>query len=353
MRKIIHVDMDCFYAAVEMRDFPEYQKVPIAVGFDGPRSVLCTCNYLARTFGVRSAMPAIQAKKLCPELKIVSARMAVYKEISNHIRAIFRRYTDKIEPLSLDEAYLDVTNSEHCQGSATLIAEEIRQAIFDELRLTASAGVAPNKFLAKIASDENKPNGLCVVSPDKVEQFVEKLPLKKLPGIGPKTADKLSAHGLITCEDVRLAKFENLVPLLGNNVFSLYQRCFGIDEREVVTDRIRKSLGVEQTFATDLAELAQCQQVITELYQKLTERFSRCETKAIVKQGVKIKFADFSQTTIEQQSNSDDLDTFRHLLVKAFERGNGRKIRLLGLNLGFKTTEPEQVQQLSLNLSAE
>lgn len=353
MRKIIHVDMDCFYAAVEMRDFPEYQNLPIAVGFDGPRSVLCTCNYLARTFGVRSAMPAIQAKKLCPELKIVSVRMAVYKEISNHIREIFRRYTDKIEPLSLDEAYLDVTDSEHCQGSATLIAEEIRQAIFDELQLTASAGVAPNKFLAKIASDENKPNGLCVISPDKIEQFVEKLPLRKLPGIGPKTADKLSAHGLVTCEDIRLAKFENLVPLLGNNVFNLYQRCFGIDEREVVTDRIRKSLGVERTFAQDVSDIAQCQVIIIDLYQTLSERLARCERQAIVKQGVKIKFADFSQTTLEQQSTSDDLETFQFLLMKAFERSNGRSIRLLGLNLGFKTTEPETVQQLALNLSIE
>ena len=154
MKKIIHIDMDCFYAAVEMRDFPHYRNIPLAVGGDGPRSVLCTCNYQARKFGVRSAMSAIKAKQLCPELTIVQGRMAVYKAVSVHIREIFARYTDLIEPLSLDEAYLDVTNSTMCQGSATLIAEKIRHDIFNELKLTASAGVAPNKFIAKIASDE-------------------------------------------------------------------------------------------------------------------------------------------------------------------------------------------------------
>jgi len=190
-KKIIHVDMDCFYAAVEMRDFPEYRDIPLAVGGEGPRSVLCTCNYQARTFGVRAAMPAIKAKQLCPDLKIVNVRMDVYKEISQHIREIFSRYTDLIEPLSLDEAYLDVTDSTSCQGSATLIAEKIRADIYKELNLTASAGIAPNKFIAKIASDENKPNGQYVVTPEKVSSFVELLSLKKIPGIGPKTFEKL------------------------------------------------------------------------------------------------------------------------------------------------------------------
>ena len=156
-RKIIHIDMDCFYAAVEMRDFPQYRNIPLAVGGDGPRSVLSTCNYQARKFGVRSAMSAVRAKQLCPELKIVGGRMAVYKEVSQHIRDIFSRYTELIEPLSLDEAYLDVSHVTQCQGSATLIAEQIRADIYDELNLTASAGIAPNKFLAKIASDENNP----------------------------------------------------------------------------------------------------------------------------------------------------------------------------------------------------
>ncbi|MDX2369941.1 MAG: DNA polymerase IV, partial [Colwellia sp.] len=203
VKKIIHVDMDCFFAQVEMRDFPEYRDIPLAVGGDGPRSVLCTCNYIARQFGIRSAMSAIKAKQLCPELTIVHGRMAVYKDVSNHIREIFSRYTDLIEPLSLDEAYLDVSETTQCQGSATLIAEQIRADIFNELNLTASAGIAPNKFIAKIASDENKPNGQCVIPPDKVASFVEQLSLKKIPGIGPKTFQKLQQAGFSNCHDVR------------------------------------------------------------------------------------------------------------------------------------------------------
>lgn len=163
VRKIIHVDMDCFYAAVEMRDNPQLRDVPITVGGNSARGVLCTCNYKAREFGVRSAMPNSRAKALCPDLIIIDGRMSVYQQVSQQIRAIFLRYTDIIEPLSLDEAFLDVTDSEHCAGSATLIAEKIRAEIFQELGITASAGVAPNKFLAKIASDENKPNGKSVV----------------------------------------------------------------------------------------------------------------------------------------------------------------------------------------------
>ena len=350
MRKIIHIDMDCFYAAVEMRDFPEYRNIPIAVGFDGPRSVLCTCNYLARSFGVRSAMPAIRAKKLCPDLVIVSVRMSVYKAVSDHIREIFKRYTEKIEPLSLDEAYLDVTDSKHCHGSATLIAEEIRLAIFNELNLTASAGVAPNKFIAKIASDENKPNGICVVAPDNIRNFVEKLPLKKIPGIGPKTAEKLSQHGFTTCEDIRSSQIDALLPIVGSNTQSLYNRSFGIDDRPVITNRIRKSLGVEKTFAEDLITLEQCLLIVDELYIKLQERFTRCETKSIVKQGVKVKFADFNQTSMEQQSLTDDINVFKLLLSAAFERSKGRKIRLLGLSLGFKEPEINTKKQLTFNL---
>lgn len=350
MRKIIHIDMDCFYAAVEMRDFPEYRDIPIAVGFDGPRSVLCTCNYLARSFGVRSAMPAIKAKQLCPDLVIVNTRMAVYKEISDQIREIFHRYTDKIEPLSLDEAYLDVTNSVHCKGSATLIAEEIRQAIFDELNLTASAGVASNKFIAKIASDENKPNGICVVGPEDIKNFVQQLPLKKIPGIGPKTAIKLASFGLSSCEDIRNTHLEALIPIVGSNAKSLYDRSFGIDDRLVVTNRVRKSLGVERTFGKDLVSLEECLIIVDELFIKLQERFLRCEIKSIVKQGIKIKFTDFNQTSMEQQSLTSDIKVFKLLVEAAFERAKGRKIRLLGINLGFNTSETITKQQLELDL---
>ena len=221
-RKIIHVDMDCFYAAVEMRDNPQYRDIPIAVGGNGARSVLCTCNYKAREYGVRSAMPNSRAKALCPDLTIVNGRMAVYQQVSTQIRAIFLRYTDIIEPLSLDEAFLDVTDSPFFSGSATLIAERIRADIYNELNLTASAGVAPNKFLAKIASDENKPNGQCVVSPDKVDSFVENLPLRKIPGIGPKTGEKLLSAGFATCSDVRASSVGQLQTIVGKFANALY-----------------------------------------------------------------------------------------------------------------------------------
>ncbi len=338
-KKIIHIDMDCFYAAVEMRDFPEYRSIPLAVGGDGPRSVLCTCNYIARKFGVRSAMSAIKAKQLCPELKIVHGRMTVYKEISNHIREIFSRYTDLIEPLSLDEAYLDVSDTRQCQGSATLIAEQIRADIFNELNLTASAGIAPNKFIAKIASDENKPNGQCAVPPNKVANFVEQLSLKKIPGIGPKTFQKLQQAGFSTCYDVRASSIANLAPIVGKFATSLYQKAHGIDERALEVNRQRKSLAIETTLAADIYTEAECLAVIDKLLPKLVERLHKVNDLKIVRQGIKLKFTDFNQTTVEQQSLAPDQQTYIDLLSKAHGRAtkNGiqRGIRLVGLTLGF------------------
>jgi len=353
MKKIIHIDMDCFYAAVEMRDFPEYRNIPLAVGGDGPRSVLCTCNYQARKFGVRSAMPAIKAKQLCPDLTIVHGRMSVYKEVSDHIREIFSRYTHLIEPLSLDEAFLDVTDSTQCHGSATLIAEKIRSDIYNELNLTASAGVAPNKFIAKIASDENKPNGQCVVSPDKVNSFVEQLSLKKIPGIGPKTFQKLQSFGFSTCADVRASSVEKLTGIVGKFAVSLYQKAHGIDNRELVVSRQRKSLAIETTLMTDVYSKTECLAVIEKLYPKLVERLANVKDRKIVRQGIKLKFNDFNQTTVEQQSLEAEENIFTTLLPKAHERAKGRGIRLVGLTLGFseQTNDDEiNAKQLSLSL---
>lgn len=335
MKKIIHIDMDCFYAAVEMRDFPQYRNIPLAVGGDGPRSVLCTCNYQARKFGVRSAMPAIKAKQLCPALTIVHGRMSVYKEASDHIREIFSRYTNLIEPLSLDEAFLDVTDSKQCQGSATLIAEKIRSDIYNELHLTASAGIAPNKFIAKIASDENKPNGQYVVSPDKVASFVEQLSLKKIPGIGPKTFQKLQSFGFTTCADIRASSVANLTMIVGKFATSLYQKAHGIDHRELEVSRPRKSLAIETTLAADLISEAECLTVIEKLYPMLLQRLEKVKGRKIVRQGIKLKFNDFNQTTVEQQSLGAQEKIFNTLLLKAFERAKGRGIRLVGLTLGF------------------
>jgi len=351
-KKIIHVDMDCFYAAVEMRDFPEYRDIPLAVGGDGPRSVLCTCNYQARTFGVRAAMPAIKARQLCPELKIVQCRMDVYKETSQHIRQIFSRYTDLIEPLSLDEAYLDVTDSVIFQGSATLIAEQIRADIYKELNLTASAGIAPNKFIAKIASDVNKPNGQFVVSPEKVSSFVELLSLKKIPGIGPKTFEKLKRYGYQTCADIRGSNIRELQNIVGKFASSLYLKSHGVDNRELEVSRQRKSLAIETTLAEDIGSEKECLAVIESLYSKLLTRLEPHKQRKIVRQGIKLKFSDFDQTTVEQQSHTCQVALFNQLLPKAMARGNGRSIRLVGLTLGFADSLDEEAdvnnQQLSL-----
>jgi len=342
--------MDCFYAAVEMRDNPAYRSIPIAVGGNSARGVLCTCNYIARQYGVRSAMPNHKAKQLCPELVIVNGRMNIYREVSQKIRAIFKRYTDIIEPLSLDEAYLDVSNCSLFYGSATLIAQQIRQDIFNELQLTASAGVAPNKFLAKIASDENKPNGQCVISPEKVNEFVAELPLSKIPGIGPKTATRLAKHGYSTCRDVRHSAIGHLAMIVGKQAVSLYHRSFGKDDRKVETSRERKSLAVEKTLQQDIVTIEQVCEVAAELLVKLKQRLSNLHGQQIVRQGVKLKFADFNQTTVEIQSTEINEKIFSDLFVKAYLRANNRPIRLVGLTLGFKSQKMLTLENEQLSL---
>ncbi|MCF4175087.1 DNA polymerase IV [Vibrio mediterranei] len=349
IRKFIHVDMDCFYAAVEMRDNPHYRGKALAVGgSERQRGVISTCNYEARKFGVRSAMPTAQALKLCPNLLLVPGRMQIYKETSIKIREIFSRYTSLIEPLSLDEAYLDVTDSPHCQNSATLIAEAIRKDIWDELQLTASAGVAPLKFLAKIASDMNKPNGQFVIPPDKVQQVVDDLELGKIPGVGKVSLEKLNKAGLFTCLDVRNSDYRELIVRFGRLGASLWKKSHGIDEREVVVERERKSIGVERTFSTNISSFEQCWQVIEEkLYPELDMRLNKSQPKRnVIKQGIKVKFADFKLTTIEHVHNRLDLAYFKDLLREVLERQQGREIRLLGLSVMLEPLE--QARQLTM-----
>ncbi|CAG19245.1 putative DNA-damage-inducible protein P [Photobacterium profundum SS9] len=336
-RKIIHVDMDCFYAAVEMRDNPALKNIPIAIGGRSEqRGVISTCNYLARKYGVRSAMPSGQAMKLCPHLTLVPGRMSVYKEVSQHIRAIFQRYTDKIEPLSLDEAYLDVTECEMFYGSATLIAQDIRRAIQDELNLTASAGIAPVKFIAKVASDLNKPNGQYVVTPNEVADFVANLKLEKIPGVGKVTIQKLHEKGLFVGRDVQAYDQHLLLQQFGKLGQSLWSRAQGIDNREVVVERLRKSVGVETTFSHNIREYDECWQVIEKLYPELERRLKK-ERPAlnISKQGVKVKFADFQQTTVEHTLGVLDKIQFVGLLKEALTRQKGREIRLIGISVGL------------------
>ncbi|EKS7794692.1 DNA polymerase IV [Edwardsiella piscicida] len=351
MRKIIHIDMDCFFAAVEMRDFPALREVPLAIGGSGERrGVISTANYAARRYGVRSAMPTAQALKLCPHLTLRPGRMAVYKGVSAEIQRIFHRYTPLVEPLSLDEAYLDVSDCPLHHGSATLIARQIRADIAAELRLTASAGVAPLKFLAKIASDINKPNGQYVIPPEQVDAFVLALPLAKIPGVGKVTAARLAELGLHTCADVRAYDLATLLRRFGKFGRVLWERSLGRDEREINPTRQRKSVGVEKTLAQDIDDWAACRQLIEQLYPELERRLARVQPDLrIARQGVKLKFADFQLTTQEHVYPYLDRDDLLAVARQAWDlRRAGRGVRLVGLHVMLP--DPGQQKQLSLDI---
>jgi len=348
-RKIIHVDMDSFFASVEMRDEPSYRGIPLAVGGStSQRGVISTCNYDARKYGVHSAMPTSQALKLCPHLTVVPGRMQVYKAVSKQIRAIFERYTHLIEPLSLDEAFLDVTECKQLHGSATLIAEAIRSDIRNELNLTASAGVAPIKFLAKVASDMNKPDGQFVIPPDQVQSVIDMLPLEKIPGVGKVSLKKLHQGNFYLCEDIKNTDYRELLRKFGRMGLSLWNYSHGIDAREIITERERKSVGVERTFSTNISTFDECWQFIEQhLYHELDKRLGRASpSNEITKQSIKMKFADFQLTTIEHGQKHLNLMHFRELLLEIMQRQQGREIRLLGLSVMLK---PE-VQEKQLNL---
>lgn len=333
-KKIIHVDMDCFFAAIEMRDDPVLMGIPLAIGGSvESRGVICTANYLARRYGVHSAMSTARAFKLCPDLKVLPVRMEVYEAVSLQIQEIFSRYTSNFEPISLDEAYLDVTDCEACRGSATLIAQEIRTSINNELNLTASAGVAPIKFLAKIASDVNKPNGQFVIAPNEVESFVRSLPLCKIPGVGPKTSKRLYDLGLNTCADVQRASISTVIKEFGKVGVEIWNRCHGIDERTVCADSLRKTVGIEITLPQDIHDWEQCKKKIGHLYPELMRRLRQYSPDlSVSRQGVKIKFDDFYLTSHEYAYHILD---FAGLLSAAHfvweSRRNGRGVRLIGL----------------------
>ena len=336
-RKIIHIDMDCFYAAVEIRDNPSLADKPVAVGGSvEERSVLCTCNYIARKFKVRSAMATAYAKRLCPDLIVLPVNMQKYREVSEIIRAIFLEVTPLVEPLSLDEAYLDVTDSPHYQGSATLIANAIRQKIFDTVNLTASAGVSTNKLLAKIASGWNKPNGLFVIRPENIVSFMKNLPVDELYGVGKVTAKKLHELGLKTCADLQAMSLIELIDHFSEKSGNrLYEQCRGIDNREVEPNRIRKSLSVEQTFKQDIDMDNQCLSILHELYDSLTARLKRqCENRPIKNQCIKIKLSDFKIITLERVSQAVDFPLYENLLFELINRSYG-KIRLMGIGVHF------------------
>lgn len=335
-RKIIHIDADCFFAALEMRDDIRLRQGPIAVGGkQDRRGVIATCNYEARKFGVRSAMASSQAVRLCPDLIIVPGRMDVYRQASQQMREIFFDYADRVEPLSLDEAYLDVTDCQRCQGSATLIAEEIRQRIADQLNITVSAGVAPNKFIAKVASDWNKPDGLTVVAPDRVDEFVSRLPVSRIYGVGKVTANKMLNHGIETCADIRQKTQYELCEWFGSFGTRLYELSFGRDDRAVVSKRRRKSLSVEHTYAQDLPNISTCLEQLPSLFSQLQGRLEAMDDSyRVIKAFVKVKFNDFDSTTLERLGASARLSHYRELLAEAHERGQ-KPVRLLGLGVRF------------------
>lgn len=331
LRKIIHIDCDCFYASIEMRDDPSLIGKPIAVaGKPNKRGVVATCNYEARAYGVHSAMPSQTAQKLCPELIFITPRFEIYRSISKQIRQIFLDYTPIIEPLSLDEAYLDVTHCQLFNNSATLIAKTIQQRIQQEIGITASAGVAPNKFIAKIASDWRKPNGLFVVTPANMEEFLVHLPVHKLHGVGKVTTNKLHHLGINTCYDLRKWSRSELLREFGSFGEKLWHLARGIDERPVQSPR-RQSVSVERTFQEDVPDLSHCLTKLPELLEELNKRIARLDDSYKTgKPFIKVKFYDFTQTTLEQQGVPLSLESYQILLEQAFQRGN-KPVRLLGI----------------------
>ena len=295
-RKIIHIDMDAFYASVEQMDFPELKGKPLAVGGSEIRGVVSAASYEARKFGVRSAISGIQAKKLCPDLLFVKPRFERYKEISKKIRKIFHDYTDLVEPLSLDEAYLDVTENKKGNPSASLIAQEIRKRIFEEVGLTASAGISVNKFVAKIASDYNKPNGQKTVNPEEVESFLEKLDVKKFYGIGKVTAEKMYQLGLFTGFDLKQKSLDYLEKHFGNSGLHYYQIVRGIHNSAVKPNRKIKSVGAERTFNENLSSEIYMEERLQNIAKELEKRLqkSKISGKTIT---LKIKYSDFTLQT--------------------------------------------------------
>lgn len=344
--------MDCFYAAIEVRDNPQLRGRPVAVGGEpGTRGVLCTCNYEARKFGIHSAMPSSRAARLCPDLVFMPVNFDKYRAASRAIHEIFKQYTDLIEPLSLDEAYLDVSGSDLHSGSATLIAQEIRQKIFEDQHITASAGIAPNKMLAKIASDWHKPNGQYVITPKMVSGFIAELPVKKLFGVGKVTNEKLASKGINTCADIQKYSLTDFVALYGNWGEHLHKMAHGVDDREVITEWERKSLSVENTFQQDYAPADIPRQVPDALFSDLASRLYKsdkniADIKSIF---IKIKFANFTSTTVQTPLKTFNLDVFNSLFNTKVE-GENRPIRLLGFGVYFKVPDALQsTDQLVFN----
>jgi DNA polymerase-4 len=336
VRKIIHVDMDAFYASVEQRDDPQLRGKPVIVAWRGNRSVVCAASYEARSFGVRSAMPTVKAERLCPIATFVAPDFPRYRAVSGSVREILARHTDLIEPLSLDEAYLDVTENKTGLPTATLVARTIREQIHQELNLTASAGVAPNKFLAKLASDWRKPDGLFVIQPDDVDTFLLPLPVRRLPGVGKVTGEKLEKLGVQTVEDLRELDSSILGEHFGRNGLRLHDLARGIDDSEVVPDRPTQSISVEDTLERDVP-LAETEPIIRRLAEKLWSA-SRKEPRIARTVVLKLKTSEFniltrSHTIGSPLSSCEQLTEIALKLRERVDSNPQQRYRLVGIGL--------------------
>ena len=330
--------MDCFYAAIEVRDDPSLVGKPVGVGGSSGRGVLTTANYEARKYGCHSAMPVFKARQLCPEIILTPVRFDAYREASDQVRAIFSRYTDLIQPLSLDEAFLDVS---HRAESGAALAQEIRATIFRETGLTASAGIAPNKMIAKVASDWNKPDGQLEVKPEEVDGFMKGLRVAKLQGVGKRGQETLTKMGVETCGDLqRFTKIE-LAQRLKRWGLELYERCRGRDDREVSVDRTRKSLSKEQTFRENIDDVDWLMNVLRSLREEVAESVGRKSDLDVKSRVVKLKFDDFTQTTAEKAGAAMDEASYEELLRLAWSRGEGKPVRLLGVGVKFAGEEDQ------------
>ena len=354
LRKIIHIDMDAFYASVEQRDDPTLRGRPVAVGGSASRGVVAAASYEARKFGVRSAMPSARAKRLCPDLVFVRPRFDTYRAVSQQIRAIFLDYTTLVEPLSLDEAYLDVTADLRGIGSATRIAELIRKRIRDDLHLTASAGVSYNKFLAKIASDQNKPDGLCVIRPGEGAHFVAGLPVRRFHGIGPRGAEKMARLGIETGADLAARDIAFLKKHFGSFADYLYRAARGIDLRPVQPNRPRKSVGGERTFAHDISTGPALRETLDTIADIVWERIERAEARGRTVT-LKLRYADFSLVTRARSSpqpvaDKAEFTSLGHALLEEM-LPLPQPIRLMGLTLSALEGEPEEREKDTAQLS--
>src|SRR5580692_6228414 len=348
VRKIVHIDMDAFYASVEQRDDPQLRGKPVIVAWRGNRSVVCAASYEARRFGVRSAMPAVRAERLCPDGIFLPPDFTRYRAVSRHVREIFKRHTDLIEPLSLDEAYLDVTDNKTGLPTATRVAQTIREQIRTELNLTASAGVAPNKFLAKIASDWRKPNGLFVIQPKDVAAFLPPLPVGRIPGVGKITEARLEKHGVRTVGDLLRFELSDLENAFGRYGHRLHELARGIDENPVVPDRLTQSVSAEDTFPQDVP-LSETEPLIRKLAEK-TWSASRKESRIPRTVVLKLKTREFkiltrSYTGSAPPSSCDELTEIALKLRERVTLGPQQRYRLVGVGLSnFREAEPIEPQ---------